>query len=32
MEAVQKWGLHDSDSKAQWGSLTLLIIFKREQF
>ncbi len=29
MEAVQKEGLCDADSQAQWGSLTLLISFKR---
>ncbi len=32
MEAVQKEGLCDADSQAQWGSLTLLISFKRAFF
>ncbi len=32
MEAVQKEGLCDADSQAQWGSLTLLISFKQERF
>lgn len=32
MEAVQKEGLCDADSQAQWGSLTPLISFKQERF